>query len=150
MIYNHPNHVEKLKFHNGKMYIFYDQNGKRYYHLNLCNSQQSKEFFKPMSYLKCSTQSLSNNHDHNCMTHIDHANKQSINLVDFMTLYGCRFRFKDIKLDHDKCCYYIANPNVKTDWCNYHKENACLVPVDKTWNLKNNQKAVYFKQPAAP
>jgi hypothetical protein len=42
LIYNHPNHIEKLEFHNGKLYIFYDQNGKRYYNLNLCNLQQSK------------------------------------------------------------------------------------------------------------
>jgi len=77
------------------------------------------------------------------MTHIDHANKQFRELVDnFMVT--CGVTFKDVELEYNPkdSCYYLASQQRKNDWHEYHKKHACLVPIDKTWNLKNNQKAL--------
>jgi hypothetical protein len=68
LIYKHPNYIDKLAFHNGKIVILLDKS-KRFYNFNLGkvqDSMYSREFFEPMSYIKCFTPSLSNNHVYNC------------------------------------------------------------------------------------
>ena len=80
------------------------------------------------------------------MTHIDHHTIPFVAIVEaFLNKLGIRFSDIEIGYDYVINCFKIADDDIRRQWCAFHKENAKLMAVHKSYNLKQRHMRYTFR-----